>query len=488
MSKIGYIYAIENDINDDIYIGSTMRSITERFSEHITSARRRPTCTFHKFMQFHGTEHFFVTEVKEVKCSSFLDLQTLEESYIRDYGTLNTINGTNKPQAHSRKDIIKKQIIIDTLLPLPSSDEIIRMAVEASYVNILNMDDFIDLFISEEENWDKKILEVTSSTGKLHLSASLLKCLGYEGDLRVQQQHVKRFLKSNNVELLELSTDDPRVEQYPSIEIEINEMGNKGAAARRKWFIVEPREFKKVIMKLNTKNGDRIREYYIRLEELIKSYTGYVLYFNDRESKIKLQQERDDRRKEKEEAECKIVTLQKMVAQSDQKLTHLISCAEETKDQLDDILDVVQDHNETLDDKLTDILKPVIDNMVKYPDEKSLKARFVVMDVGDNKYRIARGQTRHVSRAKAMFPDAKVILDLPLVGAQDRMTEVRKQIRKKIKDKQFGDAIFKASVISDLDKQFEKLLLRTILDVHEEFKSIPEYVIKQARQELLIVQ
>jgi hypothetical protein len=485
--KTGYIYAIENDINEEVYIGSTTRPINERFCEHKTSARRRPVCTFHKFMAFHGVEHFKIIELEKVQVASFFELKNLEETYIRDYASLNTINGTNKPQTHTRREVVKKTIVERVLVKLPDMQDMINTAMGISMFKQLTYREFEDLFMDEEDKWDVMFKEYDVD-GFMHLSASLLKCLGYEGDLRVQQQHVKRFLKSNNVELLELSTDDPRVEQYPSIEIEINEMGNKGAAARRKWFIVEPREFKKVIMKLNTKNGDRIREYYIRLEELIKSYTGYVLYFNDRESKIKLQQERDDRRKEKEEAECKIVTLQKMVAQSDQKLTHLISCAEETKDQLDDILDVVQDHNETLDDKLTDILKPVIDNMVKYPDEKSLKARFVVMDVGDNKYRIARGQTRHVSRAKAMFPDAKVILDLPLVGAQDRMTEVRKQIRKKIKDKQFGDAIFKASVISDLDKQFEKLLLRTILDVHEEFKSIPEYVIKQARQELLIVQ
>lgn len=283
----------------------------------------------------------------------------------------------------------------------PSSDDI-KKALGSSMV-LLDIQKFMETIKFEKDPiMTDYFWQVLVEERCIHLSASLLKCLGYEGDLRVQQQHVKRFLKNNNVELLELSTDDPRVEQYPSIEIEINEMSNKGAAARRKWFIVEPREFKKVIMKLNTKNGDIIREYYIRLEELIKSYTGYVLYFNDRESKIKLQHERDDRRKEKEENECKIVTLQKMVAQSDQKLTHLISCAEETKDQLDDILDVVQDHNETLDDKLTDILKPVIGNMVKYPDEKSLKARFVVMDVGDGEYRIVRGQTRHVSRTNSL--------------------------------------------------------------------------------------
>lgn len=372
----------------------------------------------------------------------------------------------------------------------PRSDDI-KKALGSSMV-LLDIQKFMDVVnFQKDPIMTDYFWQVIVEKQRIHLSTSLLNCLGYEGDLFMKQQNIKRFLKRNNVELLELSSDDSRAKQYPSIGTEINKMCNKGAAARRKWFIVESREFKKIIMKLNTNNGDKIREYYIRLEELIKSYTEYVLYFNDRESKIKLQQEC----KEKEEAYREIIKLQKMVAESNQKLTHLISSndetkdkLEETKDKLDDILDAVQDHNETIDDKLTDILKPVGDNLVKCPDEKSLKARFVVMDIGSDQYRIARGQTRHVSRAKTMFPDAKVILDLPLVGAQDRMTEVRKQIRKKIRDGNFGNATFKVSTISCLDKQFEKLLLRTILDVHEEFKSIPDIVIKQARQDLLIVQ
>lgn len=201
----------------------------------------------------------------------------------------------------------------------PRSDDI-KKALGSSTI-LLDIQKFIEVVKFEMDPiMTNYFWQVIFEEKCMHLSASLLNCLGYEGDLRIQQQHVKRFLKTNNVKLLELSTDDPRIEQYPSIEIEINEMSNKGAVARRKWFIVEPREFKKVIMKLNTKNGDKIREYYIRLEELIKSYMGYVLYFNDRESKIKLQQ-----------SDSEIMKLRKMIEESDQKLTHLISCAKKQR-------------------------------------------------------------------------------------------------------------------------------------------------------------
>lgn len=303
---------------------------------------------------------------------------------------------------------------------------------------------------------------------RIHLSASLLKCLGYEGDLRVQQQALKRFLKSNNVNLLELSSEDPRINSYESISEEICEMENKGAASRRKWYIIEPREFKKVIMKLNTKNGDRIREYYLRLEELIKMYLEYSLYFRDREAKIK-----------EEKSKNHIISLE-------QKINKLLGYAEDTKEQLDNLTDIVEDHNELLPDKFMDVLKPLTENLVMPPLENSLKARFIVLALGNGHYRIARGQTRNVSRVKADYPNAKILLDLPLVGAQDRMTEVRKQVRNKIKLNQFGDATFKASLVANLGKQFEIDFLQSILDVHEKFQSIPVDVIKQAREELSI--
>jgi hypothetical protein len=157
----------------------------------------------------------------------------------------------------------------------------------------------------------------------------------------------------------------------------------------------------------------------------------------------------------------------------------IIGYAEYTKDQLDHLTDIVEDHNETLPDKFADVVKPLADNFVQSPDEKSLKARFAVLSIGNGEYRVARGQTRNVARVKAEHPKATVLLDLPLVGAQDRMTEVRKQSK-------FGGATFKSSIISNLSVLFETEMLQTILEVHEQFHSIPDDMIKQARQELSI--
>jgi hypothetical protein len=325
-----------------------------------------------------------------------------------------------------------------------------------------------------------------------HIDTLLLECLGFEGDFKTQQAHVKRFIKSNGISLLELSSSDTRISEYPTIKEEMKDL-KANVIANRKWLIIDHRDFKKAIMKLNTKNGDKIREYYICLEELIKMYLEYSLYFRDREAKIK--EEKSKQRivslEEKlEQMEINASTERSLAAEREndavKRHSKLLGYAEDTKEQLDNLTDIVEDHNELLPDKFMDVLKPLTENLVMSPQENSLKARFIVLDLGNGHYRIARGQTRNVSRVKADYPNAKILLDLPLVGAQDRMTEVRKQVRNKIKLNQFGDATFKASLVANLDKQFEIDFLQSILDVHEKFQSIPVDVIKQAREELSI--
>lgn len=246
----------------------------------------------------------------------------------------------------------------------------------------------------------------------------------------------------------------------------------KNVIANRKWIIIDPREFKKVIMKLSTKNGDRIREYYINLEDLFKLYFEYTLYFKDIESKRQISL-----------LETK---LEQMTIDSQKRHDELMNSHEETRDQLNNLSDLIEDHNEFLPDKFLDIVKPLSENLVMFPQENSLKARFIVLALGKGQYRIARGQTRNVSRVKADYPYSQILLDLPLVGAQDRMTEVRKQIRNKIKLNKFGLATFKSSMITNLNKEFEIDFLQSILDVHEQFQSIPIDIIKQARDELSI--
>lgn len=97
MTHTGYIYCIENNFDDSIYIGSTIRSIHERFLEHISAAKKNPKTTFHLFMKEHGVDNFSVSMLEQLENITIFELRNVEESYIRDYSSLNTANGTNEP-------------------------------------------------------------------------------------------------------------------------------------------------------------------------------------------------------------------------------------------------------------------------------------------------------------------------------------------------------------------------------------------------------
>jgi hypothetical protein len=168
------------------------------------------------------------------------------------------------------------------------------------------------------------------------------------------------------------------------------------------------------------------------------------------------------------------------------KLDKLLKYAEDTNHQLTHLTETVEDHNDCLPEKLVDVLRPIASNLVKAPIENALKGRFVVLSLGRRPYRIARGQNRSVTRVIGENPDATIVLDLPLVGAQDRMTEVRRKIRQDIADDRLGRARFTASLVTNLTEENVTQFLRSILDVHEEFESIPLDVIRAARHQLAI--
>ena len=146
-------------------------------------------------------------------------------------------------------------------------------------IKLMDLETFIDTTGFEKDPiMNDYFWQIMITKQRTHLSAMLLQCLGYEGEFRVQQQHFKRFLKSNKISLLELTSSDPDIKNYPTIQDEMKLL-KPNVKATRKWLIIEPREFKKVIMKLNTKHGDRIREYYLCLEELLILYSEYCMYF-----------------------------------------------------------------------------------------------------------------------------------------------------------------------------------------------------------------
>ena len=87
----GKIYKIVNNIDNDIYIGSTSNSLHLRFAVHILTARytKSKHRLLYKKINELGIEHFKIELLDEITCEDKKDLHALEGYYILQYGTLN---------------------------------------------------------------------------------------------------------------------------------------------------------------------------------------------------------------------------------------------------------------------------------------------------------------------------------------------------------------------------------------------------------------
>ena len=81
MTFTGRIYKIVNSKTDDVYYGSTVKTLEDRFKNHINTSKSS-LIPMAKFMAEIGTEHFEINLVEEVEVEDRKELLLLEKYYI----------------------------------------------------------------------------------------------------------------------------------------------------------------------------------------------------------------------------------------------------------------------------------------------------------------------------------------------------------------------------------------------------------------------
>ena len=85
------IYAIRNNIDDDVYIGSTTMPLCKRMVKHRCDAKKRPDkMRITTKMKDLGIDNFYIELIEEVSCDNIEQLRKKEGEIIREIGTLNT--------------------------------------------------------------------------------------------------------------------------------------------------------------------------------------------------------------------------------------------------------------------------------------------------------------------------------------------------------------------------------------------------------------
>jgi hypothetical protein len=162
---------------------------------------------------------------------------------------------------------------------------------------------------------------------------------------------------------------------------------------------MEPNDLKMAIMQLKTKNGHIIRQYYIDIEELLKLYVEYTLYFNHRES------------------QRKITDLEKMMT----NLTLTNQRQEQYMRSLGISLEEVKDQNDVLINKVVKVqhkLGIAVKDRAPLPLDVKKQERFILLKRNDPDYMAyytIRAQneytTRKIKFQKLYFPQLEILLD-----------------------------------------------------------------------------
>ncbi len=88
--KNARIYQIRNNVDDDVYVGSTCQALSKRMDYHRRDLKHKNgQSVFHQKMRELGVDCFYIELIEECPCENREQLRKREGHYIREIGTLN---------------------------------------------------------------------------------------------------------------------------------------------------------------------------------------------------------------------------------------------------------------------------------------------------------------------------------------------------------------------------------------------------------------
>ena len=107
----GKIYKILNSVDDHVYVGSTINTLSRRMAQHRANMKTR-TCNMYNHMNVLGHAEFYIELIENYPCDSKEELLAKEGKWIRQIGTLNKqIAGRSQQQYYDdNKDQIAQKI------------------------------------------------------------------------------------------------------------------------------------------------------------------------------------------------------------------------------------------------------------------------------------------------------------------------------------------------------------------------------------------
>ena len=81
----GKMYNILNNIDGEIYVGSTMNTLSRRMAHHRSEAKRNPQNKLYNHMNALGVENFYIELTENFPCNDVYELRAREGHHIRKW-------------------------------------------------------------------------------------------------------------------------------------------------------------------------------------------------------------------------------------------------------------------------------------------------------------------------------------------------------------------------------------------------------------------
>lgn len=169
------------------------------------------------------------------------------------------------------------------------------------------------------------------------LTISLIEVFGYKGPIKKQKEQILNLIGKYAIHIAHFSNDEytnftghlrrarnnnsSLPSSTPDLSSYYPEITKAQLKSRPKHVLIMPDDLKKLWLVVNTENGNRIREYVIALEKLIKLYMAYQSEYKSKQILLK-----------------------------DKKLDELIVKVDTQSKQMEELLGINTEMKETLDD------------------------------------------------------------------------------------------------------------------------------------------
>jgi hypothetical protein len=251
-------------------------------------------------------------------------------------GVMNLLNGSKKDK--------NKKIILEAINRFIYT---IKYENNAGLIDIFTFISKLDLTFDITSNWFQDLWYPLSKSNPLLqegiekvenqpiiLTSNLLDWLGYQGrNQSDKQERFCRLLDSLKIPYDKIDYNHPFAIESPCVQKEAQLIPKQ--LKQKKWICMDVKDLKKTILKLNTKNAEVVRDYYLNLEEAMFAYKEYTSKYMTEKSRFAEERAREAEERARE-AEGRAQEEQEARQEAEREQEALQTEQEKLKQELED--------------------------------------------------------------------------------------------------------------------------------------------------------